>query len=244
MDGGTERSGWREQVSAEAQPDLKITGYCRVCGKALTEVSVRSAQGTIYCEDHVPQESTTTANSSFAGPFTPPADSPYAQPMPPPMPDSASPGTAFVLGMIPGVGAIYNRQYAKGIVHVIILAMLIMAADNGPNNVGPLFGLSIMGFWFYMAFEAFHTAQNRQRGIAVDEFSSLMPTAGGSRFPIVPILLIAFGGVFLLDTLEIYDLRRLMRFWPILMIGMGIYLLYARMKDSGPRPPDMPGGLQ
>ena len=64
----------------------------------------------------------------------------------------------------------------------------------------------------------------------MDEFSSLMPNEGGSRFPIVPMLLIALGSVFLLDTLEIYEVRRLVRFWPVLMIGMGLYLLFARMK--------------
>ena len=230
-------------MSADTQPDLKISGYCRVCGKALTEAGVRSAQGTIYCEEHVPQESVASGagTSSYAGSYTPPPDSPYTRQVPPMMPDSVSPGSAFVLGLIPGVGAIYNRQYAKGIVHVIVLAMLFMAADNAPSGTEALFVLSIMGFWFYMAFEAFHTAQNRRRGIAVDEFSSLMPTEGGSRFPIVPVLLIAFGSVFLLDTLEIFELRRLMRFWPVLMILLGLYLLYARMKDSGPRPPGMPG---
>jgi len=231
-------------VSADTQPEMKITGYCRICGTALTEATLRSSQGTIYCEQHLPPEPTVgsspSGTSAAGSSYTPPADSPYTRPMPPPMPESASPGAAFVLGLIPGVGAIYNRQYAKGIVHVIILAMLFMAADNGPGSVTPLFVLSIMGFWFYMAFEAFHTAQNRQRGIAVDEFSSLMPTQGGSRFPIVPILLIAFGSVFLLDTLEIYDLRRLMRFWPVLMIALGIYLLYARLTNGGPRPPDIP----
>lgn len=228
-------------MSTDTESDVKTVGYCRICGTALTEATMRSSHGTIYCENHVPVETPSAT-------YTPPADSPYTQPLPPPIPDSANPGAAFVLGMIPGVGAIYNRQYAKGIVHVIILAMLFMAADNGPSNVEPLFVLSIMAFWFYMAFEAFHTAQNRRRGIPVDEFSSLMPTAGGSRFPIIPILLISFGGVFLLDTLEIYDLRRLMRFWPVLMIGLGLYLLYARMKGDDPRPPDAPGpsggGLQ
>ena len=227
-------------MSADTQPDLKIAGYCRLCGKALSDAQVRSAHGTIYCEEHVPQESAPSAGPP-PGSYAPPPDSPYTRPAPPPIPENSSPGAAFVLGMIPGVGAIYNRQYAKGIVHVIILAMLFMAADNGPRGVGPLFVLSIMGFWFYMAFEAFHTAQNRRRGIPVDEFSSLMPTEGGSRFPIVPILLIAFGSVFLLDTLEIYELRRLMRFWPVLMIALGLYLLYARLKDNGPRPPSMPG---
>ena len=229
-------------MSADTQPDVKIVGYCRICGRALTEATVRTSQGTIYCEDHVPQESTATPTPPpYPGSYTPPPDSPYARPIPPPVPEGASAGAAFVLGLIPGVGAIYNRQYAKGIVHVIILAMLFIAADNGPNGVQPLFVLSIMGFWFYMAFEAYHTAQNRRRGIPVDEFSSLMPTEGGSRFPIVPMLLIAFGSVFLLDTLEIYEVRRLVRFWPVLMIGMGLYLLFARMKNSGPRPPAPPG---
>jgi len=31
-----------------------------------------------------------------------------------------SPGLALFLGLIPGVGAIYNGQYAKGMVHAII----------------------------------------------------------------------------------------------------------------------------
>jgi hypothetical protein len=196
---------------------------------------MRTAQGTIYCEEHVPAAS---ADSTH----TPPADSPYTRAAPPPIPEGASPGAAFVLGLIPGVGAIYNRQYAKGIVHVIILALLFMAADSSPGSVTPLFVLSIMGFWFYMAFEAYHTAQNRRRGIPVDEFSSLMPTAGGSRFPIVPILLIVFGTVFLLDTLEIYEIRRLVRFWPVLMIGLGLYLLVARFRGDGPPPPPSPPG--
>lgn len=217
-------------MSAEPQPDVKITGYCRACGRALTEATMRMAQGTIYCEDHVP-----------AGP-PPPGDSPYTRPAPPPVPEGASPAAAFLLGLIPGVGAIYNRQYAKGIIHVIILALLFMAADSGPGSVTPLFVLSIMGFWFYMAFEAYHTAQNRRRGIPVDEFSSLMPTAGGSRFPIVPILLIVFGTVFLLDTLEIYEIRRLVRFWPVLMIGLGVYLLIVRFRGDKPQPPAPPGG--
>ena len=44
---------------------------------------------------------------------------------------SVSPGLAFALGLIiPGVGAIYNGQYAKGLVHVLILSLLFMAAQS------------------------------------------------------------------------------------------------------------------
>ena len=31
-----------------------------------------------------------------------------------------APGLAFALGFIPGVGAIYNGQYLKGLVHALI----------------------------------------------------------------------------------------------------------------------------
>jgi hypothetical protein len=44
--------------------------------------------------------------------------------------------------------------------------------------------------------------------------------------------------------LEIFELRRLVKGWPVLMIALGIYLLYARMRNGGPRPPGMPGENQ
>jgi hypothetical protein len=150
--------------------DAKIVGYCRACGKALDESSVRAAHGTIYCEEHLPM--TPSATSPLASvsadaptpqlPAAPPpiADSPYASPYttttPPAGPHSdASPGLAFVLGLIPGVGAIYNGQYAKGLVHVIIIGLVISVLSNGSaHGLEPLLSLMLAGFWFYMAFAA------------------------------------------------------------------------------------------
>jgi hypothetical protein len=140
---------------------------------------------------------------------------------------------AFVLGLIPGVGAIYNGQYAKGLIHVFILGMLFTIV--GSSDVGgfePLFAVVIPGFWAYMAFEAYHTAKLRHLGLPVDEFSSLVPGRGGSRFPVAPILLIALGVVFLLNNLEIFELRRMLRFWPVMLIALGLYMLYLRMTGN------------
>jgi LiaI-LiaF-like transmembrane region len=212
-------------------PETPIVGYCRACGKALDSTSVRTAHGTIYCAEHVPPEQNSPPASGAA-------DSPYASPYtaaaPPPVPrPDVSPGVAFVLGLIPGVGAIYNGQYAKGLIHVFVLGMLFTIV--GSNDVGgfePLFGVLIPGFWAYMAFEAYHTAKLRQQGQPVDEFSSLVPGHGGSRFPITPILLIALGVVFLLNNLEIFELRRMLRFWPVMLIALGVYMLYLRMTAS------------
>src|SRR2546430_12949330 len=106
--------------------DAKVVGYCRSCGKPLDETTMRTAQGTIFCEEHVPMEQ----SAPVAAPESP-YTSPYTSAPPPPLsnPD-VSPGLAFGLGMIPGVGAIYNGQYAKGLVHVIIIGLMISILAN------------------------------------------------------------------------------------------------------------------
>ncbi len=222
--------------------DAKIVGYCRACGKALDETNVRAAHGTIYCEEHLPVTPTAPEPTPFAAPpaATPPpliADSPYTSRTPPPtMPYSdASPGLAFVLGLIPGVGAIYNGQYAKGLIHVIIIGLTISVLSNGSaHGLEPLLSLLLAGFWFYMAFEAYHTAQRRQKGLPVDEFSSIIPMRGpAAKFPVAPVVLIALGVIFLLDNLDLLDFSRALRYWPVALIALGAYMLYLRMSTPG-----------
>jgi hypothetical protein len=211
-----------------------VVGYCRACGKPLDETSVRNAHGTIYCEEHVPMTQTVPPIPIHAEPESP-YTSPYKVPVSPPVANhDASPGLAFVLGLIPGVGAIYNGQYAKGLVHVIIIGLTISILSNdAARGFEPLLGLLLAGFWAYMAFEAYHTAQRRQQGLVVDEFSSLFPMRGGAnKFPVAPILLIVLGVIFLLNNLELFQIERIIRYWPVLLIGLGVYMLYARMSGS------------
>jgi TM2 domain-containing membrane protein YozV len=214
----------------EIPPETPIVGYCRACGKALDAASVHTAHGTIYCLAHLPVDAAGYSDSPDAGPYA----SPYTAKTPPPIPHSdVSPGVAFVLGLIPGVGAIYNGQYAKGLIHVFIVGMLFtLVSSNDIGGYEPLFGVLIPAFFGYMAFEAYHTAKLRRMGQPVDEFSSLVPGHGGSRFPAAPILLIALGVVFLLNNLELVELRRLLRYWPVMLIVLGVYMLYLRMTGN------------
>jgi len=189
----------------------------------------------VFCQEHEPAG--TTAN-----PYTTPPPPPYGQPYGQPLRhDGPSPGLAFVLGLIPGVGAIYNGQYAKGVVHVIILGVLISIMNSGAaHQFEPLFGLLTTLLFFYMAFEAYHTAAKRQRGEPVDEFSSIFPVGRAGRgFPLGPILLILMGVVFLLDTLEVVRLYEVMRYWPVFLILLGCYMLYIRVRGEDP---DITGG--
>ncbi len=227
--------------------DAKVIGYCRACGKPLDATTVRTADGTIFCEEHLPMTHTQPTHTEPAFVNEPPVlaaataePSPYTIPysaVPPPLPNrDVSPGLAFGLGFIPGVGAIYNGQYAKGLVHAIMVGLIISIMDSAPGNLEPLLAFLMTGFWLYMPFEAYHTAKRRQLGQPVDEFSSLIPMGPGkSRIPVAPLVLIVLGIVFLLNNLEILELRRMLRYWPVILIAVGIYMLYMRLGGGAER---------
>lgn len=222
-------------------PDTPATAFCRSCGRPLCAACQRPAEGTVFCQEHVPAPGFAAQEPiGAAAPnpyYTPP---PYAAPPPPSAPVSrASPALAFWLGLIPGVGAIYNGQYLKGLVHAIITGLLMSLTDATENTAGqPFIGMVLTAFWFYMAFEAYHTAKKRQLGVPVEEWSSLLgPAPRTGRVPLGPVILIAIGIMFLLDTLHIFDFRDVGRFWPVILILVGAYLLYARMTAPARVPP-------
>jgi Domain of unknown function (DUF5668) len=205
-------------------PDLNAVAYCRVCGKALCSECRKTSQGIIYCEEHAPVVEAVPA---------PPAGA--RKPV-----LGVSPGLAFVLGLIPGVGAIYNGQYAKGLVHAVIFGLLVTIQANGAGGAEALFGVLIAAFLFYMAFEAYHTARKRMLGEPVDEFSSLIRFDPESRgFPVSAVALIAIGVLFLLNTLNILDIADILRFWPVALIAIGGYMLYTRLTGNS-----VPGGQE
>jgi hypothetical protein len=156
--------------------------------------------------------------------------------------NDVSPGLACLLGFIPGVGAIYNGQYAKGLVHAIVFGLLVSITSSGTaGDLEPLFGI-LIGVWvMYMALEAYHTARKRRAGEPVDEFSSILDVHGHrGGFPVGAITLIALGVLLLLSTTDVIQLRYLLRYWPVLLILMGAYMLYVRVNASeGPIRPEV-----
>ncbi|HLH42039.1 MAG TPA: DUF5668 domain-containing protein [Bryobacteraceae bacterium] len=204
----------------------RVAGYCRACGKALDQASIRSAGGAIYCQEHLPMDAPESASESpYAGRY------PHSGFSPPAANADVSPPLAFILGFIPGVGAIYNGQYVKGLIHVVIIGLMIsMLSNNSVAGFEPLVALLLSAFWIYMPFEAYHTAKYRRSGQPLDEVSSLIQiSGGGSKFPAAPVILIALGTLLLLDNLGLLELRRALRYWPALLIAAGVYLLYVRL---------------
>lgn len=226
------------QHAGESNPTV---GYCRKCGKSLTAETLRQAHGTIYCAEHVPAQ----AAASTPPPLNDPYPSPYASTPGAtvsgagavPSPD-ISPGLAFMLGLIPGVGAIYNGQYGKGLIHALITGTLITFA-NQSDHAEPVFAMMLTAFFFYMAFEAYHTARKRRDGLPVDEFSSLLNLRGNTSMA-GPLILIAIGLLFLLNNLDLIPIRQLVRWWPLGLILIGCYMLFARVSRGNSAPPAPP----
>ena len=157
--GPTETSGDTAGTSSQGAPqaDPQRVGFCQDCGKPLTPESLRTVGAGVFCEPCL---------AARVGTSIPPAG--YATVPPytavPPRPVSStdpSPTLAALLGLIPGVGAMYNGQFAKGIAHLAVFAVLISLSDN----VNGIFGLFAAGWIFYMSFEAYHTAVARRDGL-------------------------------------------------------------------------------
>ena len=147
--------------------------FCQNCGKSLDNDTIRKVGNAVYCEpclaakisaappapgDPARPYGNVYGGSSGPGSATGSANGPAGAPLPF-NPSFPNPGLAALLGLIPGVGAMYNEQYAKGVVHLIIFALLVSF-----SHVTGIFILFVFGWIAYMSIEAHHTAQARRDG--------------------------------------------------------------------------------
>jgi TM2 domain-containing membrane protein YozV len=225
-------------------PQNPAAAYCRTCGKPLCEECKRDVRGVIYCEECIAARLQGTL---------PPAPGPGVPGAVPPVRTESGPNPvlAAILGFIPGVGAMYNGQFAKGFVHILIFAVLVHLADR-TEAFG---GLLVAGFIFYQVFDAFKTAKAKQLGEAPPDLLGLgsltgdQPAAQGgirsqvsavnakvdeygrrqNKPPVGAIVLICLGVLFLLDNLG----RNIDEYViPIAMILVGLWLGFRRWHEA------------
>src|SRR6201998_413728 len=132
----------------------QAVAYCRTCGKALCEECKRAIMGAIYFEPSIAARLQGSTAGTMPGAVPPP-------PVVAGAPSAPNPIVAGLLGFVPGVGAMYNGQFVKAFAHVLIFVMLIIAT----SNISGFFGFLIAFFVFYMAFEAYKTAEAKRHGL-------------------------------------------------------------------------------
>jgi hypothetical protein len=193
---------------------------------------VRPVRDVLYCEDCLANIMGIPGAQAAAG--APPYGPPAASVLPPPQPApraGGSPGVAFVLGLFPGLGAVYNGEYNKALIHILVFVAMIVGLNSDMGD-GPQVALSLLlaGFVLYMAFDASRVAKTRSLGEARPD-----PLEAWSKNrPIGPIILIGLGALFLLNNFEWFSFYRVGRImWPLILIGVGVLLFRNRL---GSRP--------
>ncbi len=205
-------------MKCAVHPEVDATGFCRNCGKALCPACTRDVRGALYCEPCL---------ANIVAPL--PAAVAAA-----PAPTGPNPGVALALGFIPGLGAVYNGEYIKALIHVFVFAGLI-AAQSGDVSAGyhAFLGIALGCFYFYMPIDAYHVAKARLTGAPLPApFGEVAGTPAEGHKPVGAIILIALGAFFLLANLGLLEWDWFGKAWPLGLIVLGVWLLADRFKKN------------
>src|SRR5215471_7947636 len=232
--------------------DQAAVAFCRTCGKPLCSQCTRDVRGVIYCESclaarlegapapgYVPPQPPYTAV-----PPTPPPPTGYQQFMDQGLGVKVGPGpvsgpnptvAGILAGFFPfGVGAVYCSQYAKGLSHLVIMVLLIIGVSSDvPWYMHMVLGIGIGFFYLYQIIDAVRTARAIQLGEPLPDPFGLATMFGGgggtptekteatTKVPVAAAVLIGLGLLFLFNTAFDFSLHR---YWPLILIVLGVYL--------------------
>ena len=133
----------------------------------------------------------------------------------------------FLSLFVPGLGAAYNGQTSKAIVHFAVFASFFQMAVV--TNGVAIFVLGVFGTWLFGAVDACRTAQLMRAGLAPDAEEDAItrqlygnPVAWG-------VTLLVLGLVFLAHTLlgVQFPVRRTL---PVALVILGAYMLFDYLK--------------
>ena len=148
-------------------------------------------------------------------PAAPPHISPALSPRAP-----KSPGLALFLSLFPGVGQVYNGQFAKA----LFMLAAFVGSIYGVVEVGPFpFAFCIPFVYFFNLIDAYRSAviinERALGGVAA-------PVEQEMESPLWGASLLAMGLLLLFNNLGWLRLAALARYWPIVLIVGGGILLY------------------
>jgi hypothetical protein len=176
-----------------------------------------------------------------------------SEPAPRPMPGASrrdfyddprrkSPVLALVLSLMPGVGQIYVGYYQQGFVNALVVAAIIALLNAElARQAEPLFGIFLAFFWFYNVIDAWRRAvfyNNALAGIGEAKLPEDFTVTSGRGTLAGGVALVLVGVIALSHTLFGMPLDWVGKWWPLALVGVGIWLAYpaigkkARKEDA------------
>jgi len=184
---------------------------CNGCGKTLCPACDHRIKGFPYCQDCIVAGVELLRNRE---------QSIYV----PIVKKQTSPLLALLLSLLcPGLGAAYNGQTSKAIIHFLVFIGLFQMAVLSGGMV--IFVLSFLGMWLYAALDSWRTAQMIQSGISPDTAEDILVQRFSGNARLWGIVLTVIGVSFVLQSL--FDFQQILTrlILPTLLIGFGIHLL-------------------
>jgi hypothetical protein len=134
--------------------------------------------------------------------------------------------------LLPGLGAAYNGQTTKALVHFALFASCWQMAVV--TNAGAFFVLGALGVWLFAAVDAYRTAQLIRAGLTPSAESDPIARRLYGHPLAWAIVLIALGSIFLLNTLfgVQFPARQLL---PVALVLLGAYMLFDFLRTRGRR---------
>lgn len=176
-------------------------------------------------ETHVPP-----AAASEEAPL-PPEARPAAPPRAPRDAFAKNPLLAGFLSLFPGMGNVYNGLYLRGVTFFLILAGLIGAVNSGAPEI---FGFGIAFFWIFNVIDAYRQASLINLGYAQDLGLTDLPErpSPGQGGLWAGAVLVIVGATALLEQWFDFDLRWLFELWPVVLIAVGAWLIWATLREK------------
>ena len=141
-----------------------------------------------------------------------------------------SPLVALLLSfLVPGLGAAYNGQTSKALVHFTIFASFFQMATVTDGSI-LFFVLGVVGTYLFAAVDAWRTAQLIRSGLAPDAESDAIARRLYGNPLAWAVVLISLGTIFLLHTM--FGVRLPVReFFPAVLVLLGAYMLYDYLRS-------------
>lgn len=137
---------------------------------------------------------------------------------------------AALLALLPGMGAVYNRQNIKAVTHFITIVGLFQLASI--KLASGFFALAGLAFYLYSIVDAYRTSQLIARGESPAADEERFKRALIKRAPLVGVILIGTGLLLVIQVMRPFSFSLAAKFFPVALILLGGYLLTRYFKRS------------
>lgn len=144
---------------------------------------------------------------------------------------------AALCALIPGMGAVYNRQNLKAVVHFVSIIGLFNLTKL--QILPGLFSLAGLVVYFYSMMDAYRTADRISQGESAEADEARFKRQLTRHAPVLGVGLIILGALKVIQVLWPFDLINPARLLPVALILFGGYLLtryFKRSRDEAASP--------